>query len=77
MNIWQIQDWAKQQDEEEPEFNLINKHNIKFEGKFVNKGFGFVEIFVLGEGFISLMHLSKEYGAENLIFEPIETNSKE
>lgn len=73
MNIWQLQEWAKKQDEEEPEFRLIvNEFGFGVSGRFINKGFGFVKIPALGEGVISLIHWAKEPNADKLKFEPIE-----
>jgi hypothetical protein len=70
MNIWQIQDWAKHQEIEEPTFLLLNGKGGVFEGKFVDKGLGFVEIAGV-EGIISLLHWQKGDEATNLTFFPM------
>jgi hypothetical protein len=72
VNIWQIQDWAKQQDEDEPEFILLVGKGGIFNGKFIDKGLGFVQIPATGEGIISLMHLQKESTALDFDFMSIE-----
>jgi hypothetical protein len=71
MNIWQIQEWAKQQDKEEPEFTvkMLGKEGV---GKFIDKGLGFVEIPEFGEGTFSLIHEAKNWYAPMYEFEPKE-----
>jgi hypothetical protein len=76
MNIWQIQEWAKNQ-KGEPMFLIINKLGGMFEGKFIDKGFGFAEIPALGDGIISFLHWSKDPPAAELEFMPIGGNDND
>lgn len=71
MNIYQIEKYAQEKGFNTVRFLMFNKKGGFFVGKFLDAYFGMVHIDRLGEGFIRLEDLIKQFGDDAFTFEVI------
>lgn len=71
MNITEIEEYAKENGFDSCEFLMITQNGGTFNGKFLDAYFGFVQIPKLGDGFIRLSEIRKEYGSDFCSFIPL------
>lgn len=77
MNIVEIEEYAKDHGFDSCEFLMMTKDGGIFNGKFLDAYFGFVQIPQLGDGFIRLSDIRKEYGFDFCSFVPLDYSEDE
>jgi sugar phosphate isomerase/epimerase len=76
MNIFQIREYAEEIGFDSVEFIIKNPKGDEFKGRFLDAYFGLVLIPELGDGFINLTKLQREYGNDFFEFIPTKEGIK-
>lgn len=68
MNIYEVQEYAKDHGFDSVNFIMVNRAGRSFEGRFLDAYFGMIAIPEISSGFILLSDLIKEYGIHEFEF---------
>jgi L-alanine-DL-glutamate epimerase-like enolase superfamily enzyme len=71
MNIYEIEEYAKEKGYDSVKFSIMTVLGKVFIGEFIDAYFGMIRIPELGDDIIMLSALRKEYGSDFFIFTPI------
>ncbi|RXZ77997.1 hypothetical protein EBB07_28470 [Paenibacillaceae bacterium] len=71
MNIYEIEEYAKDHGYDSLEFLIINKEGNSFNGRFLDAYFGMIQIEAISDGFIRLEQLRNQFGSEYFKFIPL------
>ncbi|WP_090739387.1 hypothetical protein [Paenibacillus sp. Mc5Re-14] len=74
MNIYEIQEYAKDHGFDSLKFAMTNRNGATFYGHFLDAYFGMIMIPEIGDGFIVISHLIQEYGFDEFEFTVLEGN---
>lgn len=74
LNAYELEEYAKDNGFDSLEFMMISPKIFK--GKFLDAYYGMIQIPEIGEGFIMLKELIKQFGFDNLKFVVLESESE-